>query len=548
MDDVPVSPAATGVAPATPSFLSHARLIAAITLGSRVLGLARESVAAHYFGAGAVWSAFQYAFTIPNLFRKLLGEGALSTAFIPLYAQSVKHDRAQAASFASASVNFLAAVLVAVTIAVELFLLLIARTVELRPTSMLALQLTALMLPYVMLVCGAAFLSGILQVHRRFGWAAATSIVSNLFMIAAIVLAARRHDLRTPEGQQAGVWWIATAVLLSGAAQIAILLPSLRAAGFRFTFLGSLWTPMVRRMVRNSVPVVLSAGVLQIGVLLDRQIAFSLSAETGGAARFSVFGYDLPYPMQEGAVARLNWAQFLYQFPLGVFAIALATAIFPQLSDEALGADRTRFKQVLRRGVEAAMFLGVPASAGMIIVARPAVALLFEGGEFGPSDTRWVALSTAIYSSAIWAFSLQHIVSRGYYALHDMTTPLIWTGINLLLNLVVELPLVWTDLGESGMAAGTLVSFAAQSLAMLWLLDRRLGGIGLRPSVRPLATILLATGAMTLACELLKRSPLYPEGAGKLVWAGQLALLMGTGTLVYFGLCAAMGLPMRLRR
>src|SRR5687768_13147160 len=170
------------------SFVAHAKLIGAITLVSRILGMARESVAANYFGAGAVWSAFTVAFTIPNLFRKLFGEGALSAAFIPLYAQAVKdHHPQQARTFATASVNLLVAILVALTVLGEIVLIGMIFAMDMRPDRLLAVKLTAIMLPYVLLVCGTAFLGAILQVHRRFAATAAAPILLNLCLIAAIV-------------------------------------------------------------------------------------------------------------------------------------------------------------------------------------------------------------------------------------------------------------------------------------------------------------------------------------------------------------------------
>jgi putative peptidoglycan lipid II flippase len=294
-------------------------------------------------------------------------------------------------------------------------------------------------------------------------------------------------------------------------------------------------------MLRLTFPVALGAGVLQISVLLDKGISFLL-AEAGGQTHFDLLGLSIRYPLAEGAAARLNWAQFMYQFPLGVFAIALATAIFPRLSSDAVDHDRSRFKTVLRQGVEAALFIGLPASVGMIVVRYPAVRLLFERGNFTFEDTRWVALSTAIYSSAIWAFSLQQILNRAYYALHDTLTPLIWAIVNLLLNLVVELPLLWTGLGEAGMAVGTLVSFSLQSVVMLWMLDRRVGGIEMRSSLVTIMKMLIAALVMWLVCTGVQQVPGYPSGTGKLVCAIQLLLLMTVGALAYFSACAAMGL------
>jgi putative peptidoglycan lipid II flippase len=532
------------------SFVAHAKLIGTITFLSRILGLAREVVAANFFGAGAVWSAFQYAFTIPNLFRKLLGEGALSAAFIPLYAKAVKQtDRQAANEFASASVSLLISILIAITVVGELVLAGILLLAPMRDSTQLAVKLTLLMLPYVVFVCGAAFLGGILQVHRRFTAATATSIMSNLLMIIALVLVAMHYDLKSDAGQTAAVWWIALAVIISGVAQVAMLVPSLKAAGFRFHFVRHFWTAAIKQMLLMSIPVALGAGVLQLGVVLDKQIALMLAAGDGKTT-MHVLGAAIRLPMQEGALARLNWAQFLYQFPLGVFAIALATAIFPQIADDALDAGRDRFKSVLRQGIEAALFIGLPASAGMLLVALPAVRFLFERGQFTAHDSFLTARSAAIYSAAIWAFSLQQILNRAYYALHDMKTPLIWAAVNLAINLIVELPLVWTGLGESGMAVGTLVSFAIQAVAMLWMLDRRVGGIGLRASAAPIGKMVIATLVMAGACAAIMHLPFFPDGGGKLTFAAQLGIIMTFGGVVYFAICAALGLDVtrHLRR
>lgn len=531
----------------TRSFVSHAKLIGALTLISRILGMARESVAAAFFGP-AGWSAFTVAFTIPNLFRKLFGEGALSAAFIPLYAQAVKKQESaaadqqySAAEFANASVNLLVAILVVLTILGELILLAIGLWWPMPAEKLLAVKLTAIMLPYVLLVCGTAFLGSILQVHKRFGAVAAVPILLNLSLIVAIVLAAQFLDLSSDAGQTRGVIWLSVSVLIAGVLQVLALVPSLRAVGFRFRPVLHFWTPPIQRMLKMSVPVAIGAGVLQLSVMIDRGLAWFLAAPEGDT-HFSLLGMTLRYPLIEGAAARLNWAQYLYQFPLGVFAIALATAIFPSLSDDALETDRERFRQVLRHGIEAALFIGLPASIGLILVREPAVALLFERGNFTSEDTYWVALATGFYAAAIWAFSLQQILNRAYYALHDTLTPLVLSIVTLVVNLVVELPLMWTGLREAGMAAGTAVSFSLQAIVMIYLLSRRVGGMGLRTSIAPITKMIVASGVMLAVCLIVPQIPGYPEGTTKLDRAMQLVVIVAAGSLSYFGACAAMGI------
>lgn len=534
----------TKAAPKPRSFIQHAKIISLLTLASRILGVVRESFAAKYFGAGMVSAAFTVAFTIPNLFRRLFGEGALSAAFIPLYSKSLKEQsREEAATFAAASVNMLVAILIVLTLIGEGILWGMARIGNLRPDQELAIQLTAIMLPYVLLVCGTAFLGAILQVHRRFGMVAAAPIVLNVGLIICTVLGARLWNMNDEAGRIAAVRFVAAGVLVAGVLQVLMLVPSLRAVGFRFR-LTSFWTPQIGRMLKLSLPVALGAGVLQISVLIDRGLAFLLASSIDDNGRlvdhFTAFGQLIKYPMAYGAAARLAWAQYLYQFPLGIFAIALATAIFPSLSADALDADKAKFREGLRRGIRVTLWEGLPASVGLMLVAQPAVQVLFERGRFLPADTALVAGSLRIFSAAIWAFSLQQILNRAFYALHDMTTPLILSIVTIVVDLTVKLSLIWS-MGEAGMAAGTAVSFTLQSLVMLTILQRKTGSLELSKMTPFILKISVATAAMAAACLLIQHTSIFPAGDKKATALARLAILLATGGTVYLGVCTALG-------
>jgi putative peptidoglycan lipid II flippase len=536
----------TKAKPASTGFLYHAKLISLLTLLSRILGVFRESLAAKYFGAGLVSTAFTVAFTIPNLFRRLFGEGALSAAFIPLYSQSLKHEDSETANrFAAASVNLLIVLLLVITVLGELILWLIASLFNMQPDRLLAVKLTAIMLPYVLLVCGTAFLGAILQVHRRFGLVAAAPIVLNIALIGGTVLGAKLWNMQVEADRVRAVYLLSAGVLVAGILQIAMLLPALRAVGFRFDFKSSFWTPAVQRMLKLSMPVAIGAGVLQFSVLLDRGISFflaqSIDRNENLLSHFTLFGHVVRYPLEFGAAARLGWAQYLYQFPLGVFAIALATAIFPTLSADALDADRQKFLTGLRRGFKVTLWEGLPASVGLILVAQPAVQLLFERGNFKPHDSELVARSVQMYAIGIWAFSLQQILNRAYYAMHDTWTPLILSVVTLIVNLVIELPLLWTGLGEAGMAVGTTVSFVLQTILMLWILRRKTGPLGIGDLAGFVIKLLIATAVMTAACVLIHKAPFFPRGNGKETAPLRLLILIATGGIVYVAACLAMG-------
>jgi len=545
VESAPVAPAAVRVSPAAPDKIgSWAALISALTLLSRVLGMVREMIAARYFGAGLVQSAFTVAFTIPNIFRRLFGEGALSAAFIPLYSEAVRNrSPEEARRFASSAIAFLAVVLTALTIIGELLIWAAASLLHIRSDHMLAVKLTAILLPYALLVCGMAFLSAILQVHRRFAAAAAAPVVLNVVLIVATLLGAQVFDLRTQEGQRQAIYLVSLSVLAGGVLQVLMLVPSLRGAGFRFTW-GAIWTPAIRTMVKLSLPVALGAVVMQVSVLLDRAISLLLAqgADPSGAlvTHFGFLGWNVAYPMEHGAAARLAWAQYVYQFPLGVFAIALATAVFPTLSSAAIEADRLRFGQVVSQGLRVALWEGLPASVGLAIVAPEVVRVLFEGGRFGPRDTELMAGALRVYALGIWAFSIQQIINRAYYALHDMTTPLVMSIVNLAINLAVEIPLLW-PMGEAGMAAGTTISFTAQSLLMLWMLNRKTGGLQLGSLKGFAARVLAATAVMAGACLIAQRLPIFPADGSRMAALVRLVVVMTVGAAAYLGVCAGIG-------
>ena len=562
MSEIAPSPTLSYASPPAPSrsFVGHAKVIGGLTLISRITGLAREIVAGHYLGTGLVASAFTVAFTIPNLFRKLFGEGALSAAFIPLYSQALRREQSgeplkpgeqSAADFATASVNLLCIILLGLTLVGEAILLTLI-AFEHNNDHLLTLKFTAIMLPYVLLICGTAFLGGILNVHKRFAAPAAAPIILTVCHVAVVFIGAwilqlhRGLNLQTTLAKQTTLaYWLSFFVLVAGVMQAGILFPSLRAIGFQFRPLLHIWTPAIRTMLKLTVPVAIGAGVLQLSVLLDKGISMLLMQDQDAAGHvvthFTLLGHVIRYPMENGAPARLNLAQFLYQFPLGVFAIALATAIFPNLSAVALDKDRGHFKSVLRQGIEATLFEGLAASVGLILIRKPAVELLFRHGQISAHDAELISQSVMYYSAAIWAFSLQQILNRAYYALHDTTTPLVMSILTLTVNLAVEIPLVW-KLGEAGMAVGTLVSFAAQAVIMLYMLDRRLDGLGLGQLRIPFIKMLIATALMLGVCLAVQHSPIYPHADRRIDWAIQLTLLMGTGALVYVAACSAMGL------
>ncbi|MFA9478806.1 murein biosynthesis integral membrane protein MurJ [Phycisphaerales bacterium AB-hyl4] len=450
-------------------FVGSAMLVSLMTLLSRITGLVRDAVLAAVFGLSAIADAFFVGFLVPNLFRRLFGEGALSAAFIPHYTDLLKRDPELAKRFASLCLGLLTVLLVGITLLGELALAGLLAAREWTDTSALAIRLTMLMLPYMPLICLVALIGGVLHVHGRFGPPAAAPLLLNIVMIAAAAWAAWGAG-----GDSVQVAFIvAYGVLLAGVLQlvwqVAVLL---RCTKLTATFAGT-W-PALRSTLVMLLPMLIGLAVFQINAFLDSLIAIGLSPREG-AETFRVFGRDMRYPIETGSVAALQWAQRLYQFPLGVFGIAVATAIFPALAAAAAtkadGAMTDNFRKILRHGLQLTVFIGLPASVGLLILREPVTRLIYERGAFATDDAIYVATILAGYAASVWAYSMMHVLTRAFYAMKDSRTPL-RIGLSLVgFNLGLNLVLIW-PLGAAGLAWSTAISAAMQVVLLLWCIRR----------------------------------------------------------------------------
>lgn len=486
-DRTDVSPFDPTVAPASPGrgegpvrFVGHAMRLSVLTLVSRLTGLARDMVLAAALGLSGVADAFFIGFLVPNLFRRLFGEGALSAAFIPHYTDLRQRDPATARRFASLCLTLLAVVLAAITLVGEVLLAVLGSGNWSGETA-LAIRLTMIMLPYMPLVCLVALLGGMLQVHGRFGRTAAAPMVLNLTMIGFTVWAVwgggsgsfPGPDPQCPSRRVATV--VALSVLVAGVGQLLWQLAALRRCTSLTTdFSGTRLA--LRSMVVMMLPMLVGLAVFQINAFVDFLIAFGFSAKDGGDDHLDLFGYTVWFPIETGGVAALNWSQRLYQFPLGVFGIAIATAIFPALSHAAadgspVGLDR--FASILRHGLRLTMFIGLPAGVGLIILRLPLARVVFQRGAFSPDDAQRVAAILAGYSASLWAYSMAHVVTRAFYARKDVVTPLKVGVAMVVLNLLLNLTLIW-PLGAAGLAWATALSAACGVVLLLVALGRHL--------------------------------------------------------------------------
>jgi putative peptidoglycan lipid II flippase len=479
------------------------RQIAVLTMVSRVLGFARDTAYAHIFGAGPILDAWLMAFKIPNLGRRLFGEGAASAAVIPVYSQQLRDDPSQAASLPRTVITVLFLILSGVVLAGEVAILLLYLFWSDRLETKLVFSLAAVTLPYMILICLVAVVAGFLNVHKHFATPAIAPIVMNLCIIAGSILAAKVfhgdgskqvYSLSQPAVKQ--IFFVAWAVIVAGSLEFAVQLPPYFKRGLSLRPAWDVHSEPFRRVMRLMLPMVFGLAVTQINTLADDLVAwwFSGSAEKG--EYLHILGRSIRYPLWRGSISYLSFAQHLYQLPLGIFGISLATALFPVMSAEAAKKDYHALCKVVSMGVRAAIFVAFPCTVGLILVGRPFITVWLRHGNFKIEDVPQVYWPMAFYVTGITGYFLQHIVVRAFHSLQDPMAPLRTGLVAVAANFLLSVTLIWV-LGTGGLAVATALSAYLQVGLLLWILRGRLG-TGVLADVGP-AVIKVAAAAICMA-------------------------------------------------
>ncbi|MCP4834933.1 MAG: murein biosynthesis integral membrane protein MurJ [Phycisphaera sp.] len=514
--------------PAGRGFERHAFTVTVLTAASRFGGLAREACFSRFIGLTDVASAFGIAFMIPNLFRRLFGEGALAAALIPEQARLEKRHPAAAGRLATIMLLGLGLALSAVVVIGEIALLVVD------PDHGMATRLLAIMLPYMPLVCITAIAGAVLQVRGRFAPAAAAPILLNVILVISLLVAWSLEDGPVGEDRIGLVAW---GVVVAGVLQASWTIIELRRTSVarRSDTVSDLARVRVRasirRVLRQSIPMIIGLGVLQLNTFLDGLIA-SWPVLVGP----TILGH--PYPLDETAMATMNYASRLYEFPLGVFGIAIATAIFPQLAREA--GDPGAFAATVRRGIRLTMFIGVPASLGVVLVRRPFAEVVLFGGAFDAEDVGKVAFVLLGYAVAIWSYSATQLLVRAFYARREPMTAVRIAIAMVGLNVVLNLALVFgTSLGVAGLAWSTAACAVVQTLVLLVCLQRRTGILVDAQVSRSVVETVVSTAFMSLAviAVLATLSAFLPSDRW---WAALVQLSSATlvGAAVHLGLAS----------
>jgi len=442
------------------------RATSLMTLGSRVGGLARDIIVGRMFGATWVNSAFSAGFQIPNMFRRLLGEGALSAAFIPEYADATRTSREDADRLASLTLYALGAVAGAITVIAELALLLVLLLTPHTPERDLSLKLIMVMLPFMPLICIVAILAGVLQVHGRYSAAASGPVILNAFIIAT-----GGYFLLTGQLAREGTAYaVGIATVLSGVTQLIWFIRLLR-PHVSWTRAWTQARPRAALMLARFIPVAIGLSTLQLNTFLDTLIA--MWPNWVGP---TILGK--PYPLDAASNGILSSTARLYQFPLGVFGVSIAAAVFPLLARHAKEPDH--FADTLRRGLRLSLYIGLPATIGLILVRTEAVGVLYGHGKTGwdPAALARAAAVLAGFAVGIWAYSLNQVFTRVFYSQGDTKTPMKVSLAMIAVNLALNLTLIW-PLREAGLAWATAASAVLQTAILAALcarMLRRLGG------------------------------------------------------------------------
>ena len=481
------------------------------TMASRLLGFLRDILIAALAGTGPVADAFFVALRVPNLFRRLFGEGAFNAAFVPEFSGILATNGQPAAKqFAGETIAVMAFWLLLLTLLGELFMpqlmdILAPGFSDIPGKQELTVALARITFPYVFLICLAALLSGVLNGLDRFAAAAAAPLVFNGVSIAAMLLL-------TPYVPTVGhaLSWGVTA---SGVLQLALLAWAVRRAGMALRIPRPRLTPRVRLLLRRMGPGLLGAGVTQLNLAVDVVIVTLLPP---------------------GSASLLYYADRVNQLPLGVIGTAIGTALLPTLSRQARAGQTDAAIASLNRAIEIALVLTIPAALALAVAGGPIMLVLFGRGAFGPESAMLSAQSLAAYAFGLPAFVLLKVLVPAFFAHGDTSTPvrvgMIAIGLNLALNLLLMVPLQ-----HVGPAAATSLSAIFNVVTLAVLLTRR-GRLSVDARLRRrMGRVALAAAAMAAALVLVERW-IAPLLAGHLRWAA-LAGLVGSGLAAY-GLAA----------
>lgn len=419
------------------SLIAKFASVGGATMASRILGFAREALIGAALGAGPVADAFYAAFRFPNLFRRILAEGAFNAAFVPLFAKELEGGgMAAAKKFAEAVLALLIPALLALSALAIIFMSVLVETViapgfSASPEKFnLTVAMTRVMFPYLFCMSLVAMLSGILNSMRRYFLAAFVPVLLNIVLVGVLLAALAGGISQYQTGR-----WMAWGVFFSGIAQLFFLIWGVRREGFSMLLVRPRMTPGVKRLLILMGPVVLTGGATQINLLIGQIIASA----------------------QDGAIALLNYADRINQLPLGVIGIAVGVVLLPELSRALKAGDATEASYLQNRSTEFALGITVPAAVGLMVMPAAIINIVYERGAFTAETTALTATALAAFASGLPAYVMIKVFQASYFAREDMKTPMWFAMAQVAANIVLSLAL-FSVYGHVAIAAATSAS------------------------------------------------------------------------------------------
>ncbi|RAU23854.1 murein biosynthesis integral membrane protein MurJ [Paramagnetospirillum kuznetsovii] len=482
--------------------------VGGFTMMSRVTGLMREMMIAHYLGAGAVADAFFVAFRFPNLFRSLFAEGAFNAAFVPLFTGKLTAEgREEARLFAERALAVLFVALALFVAVMEVFMpwamLGLAPGFEATPGKMdLAVEFSRICFPYLLFISLTSLQAGVLNSLGRFAAAAATPVLLNLTSMAGLWLLVGH----TPTAGHAMAW----GTFAAGIIQFAWLFLAARRAGMGLSPRRPRLSPEVRLLFKRIVPGAVGAGVYQVNLVINTMIASMVA---------------------DGAVSYLNYADRVNQLPLGVVGIAIGTALLPLLSRQLKEGAVEAAKTSQNRAMEFGLILTLPAATALMVIAVPVIRVLFERGSFGPHETEATASALVAFALGLPAYVLVKVLTPAFFAREDTATPVRVAGATMALNVALNLALA-PVLGHVGMALSTALAAWFNVAALAFLLKRR-GFFAMDERLRGKAPRIIAACAVMGAALWAGKLVLWPLAQGQWTALAVLAGLVVAGVLAF---------------
>lgn len=422
-------------------FARDVLIIAAATAASRLFGLFRDIVIADRFGAGPAYDSYLIAFYIPHFLRRLLGEGALALSFIPVYTGYLQTNKQEARKMASNALNlalFSFPFIIAIGILFAPYFIPFLASGFSTPQQQLTIELTRVIFPFIGIIGIAALIMGILKSKKSFFAPSFAPVFFNVGVIAGALLIG--NWFARP------IFGLAVGVLVGGLGQLLFQVPYLKKQGFVWQWNLFPLHPGMKRALRLMIPVVVGLIAMQVNVLVDNKLASHL----------------IP-----GSVSALQYANRLFQLPLGLFAIAISSAILPRLSEKWVQGNREGFSEMLNRGVKFSLLVIVPATVGLFLLGKPIIELLFEHRNFLPSDTLKTVHVLHLYLVGLMGYSFVTLFTRAFYSIEDTKTPvmvgIIAVGVNVGLDLLLVGPMK-----VGGLALATGVSGLVNGGLLVW--------------------------------------------------------------------------------